>query len=96
MSDREALIRQHLSDLQPIHLNIIDDSHKHAGHAGAKSGGGHFTVTVVSTTFVDKTSLQRHRLVYDALADLMPNEIHALSIQTHTPEEFNHKANERK
>jgi len=88
MSDRITLIRQHLSDLQPTHLDIVDDSHRHAGHPGAKSGGGHFNVTIVSPAFADKTSLQRHRLVYDALAVLMPSEIHALSIKAYTPVEF--------
>lgn len=78
---REAL----QSALQPSLLEIIDDSHLHAGHAGARSGRGHFTVRVVSTAFEGLTPIARHRAVYDALGDLMQTDIHALSIDARAP-----------
>lgn len=76
------------SALSPIHIEIVDESHKHAGHAGAKSGGGHFNVTLVAEIFTGEKLLQRHRRVYDALGSAMQNEIHALSIRAYTPQEF--------
>ena len=91
--DRVNLIRERLNQaLEPEHLDIIDDSHKHAGHAGVAGGGGHFTVSIVSRKFADQNSLARHRLVYQALNDLMPAQIHALSINAMTPEELRIKA----
>ena len=75
------------SALQPASLEIIDESAKHAGHAGAAGGGGHYIVRIVSPAFADKSPIQRHRLVYDAVDDMMQAEIHALSIQASTPEE---------
>lgn len=85
---RAALIRDRLTTaFAPVSLDIIDESAKHAGHAGARAGGGHFVVTIVSAAFRDKNPLQRHRLVYDALGDAMRSEIHALSIRASTPEE---------
>ena len=84
-SDRENLIQQQLeAALQPSALKIIDDSHLHAGH-GAQ--GGHYTVHIIAEVFEGKSLIQRHRLVYDALQDLMAGEIHALSIQAKTPTE---------
>ena len=80
---RERLTRA----LQPVELDIIDESARHAGHAGAASGGGHFIVNIVSPAFENKTLIQRHRLVYDAVGDIMHSEIHALSIQARTPQE---------
>lgn len=65
----------------PSLLEVIDDSHRHAGHEGAKDGRGHFTVRVVSPTFAGMAPLARHRAVYAALGDLMQTDIHALSIQ---------------
>ena len=86
MTDRAALIEQRLrAALAPERLEIVDDSAAHAGHAGAREGG-HFTVHIVSSAFVGKTLIQRHRLVNAAVADLMQQEIHALSIQARTPE----------
>jgi BolA protein len=74
--------------LQPQRLEVVDDSAKHAGHAGAReSGGGHFDVTIVAAAFRGKGLLERHRLVYDALGDTMRREIHALSIHALSPEE---------
>jgi BolA family transcriptional regulator, general stress-responsive regulator len=87
MSDRAALIEQRLrAALEPEHLEIVDDSAAHAGHAGAREGG-HFTAHIVSSAFTGKTPIQRHRLVNAAIADLMHREIHALSIRARTPEE---------
>ena len=85
---RATMIRERLTrKLQPVKLEIIDESAKHAGHAGAASGGGHFIVNIVSPAFENKTLIQRHRLVYDAVGDIMHSEIHALSIQAKTPQE---------
>jgi len=85
---RATMIRERLTrELQPVKLEIIDESAKHAGHAGAASGGGHFIVNIVSPAFENKTLIQRHRLVYDAVGDIMHSEIHALSIQAKTPQE---------
>ncbi|MEE4376282.1 MAG: BolA family protein [Candidatus Competibacteraceae bacterium] len=89
MNDRVALIEQRLrAALAPTELEIIDDSAAHAGHAGARSGGGHFNVLIVSPLFDGKPLLQRHRLVYQAVDDLMKQEIHALSIKALTPAEL--------
>ena len=86
--ERIAMIRERLTRaLQPLELEIIDESAKHAGHAGAASGGGHFIVTIVSPVFENKSLMQRHRLVYDAVGDIMHSEIHALSINAKTPQE---------
>ena len=73
--------------LAPRHLAISDDSHRHAGHAGARLGQGHFTVEVVSDAFAGKGPLARHRMVYAALEELMQADIHALSIRARTPDE---------
>jgi BolA protein len=87
--ERIDRIRARLTQaLQPESLQIIDESAKHAGHAGAASGGGHFIVHIVAAAFQDKPLIQRHRLVYDALGDMLQSDIHALSIQAATPGEF--------
>ena len=89
MTERITLIEQRLqAALAPEDLQIIDDSAAHAGHAGARSGGGHFNVLIISRAFTGKAPLQRHRLVYEALQDLMQQEIHALSIKALAPEEL--------
>jgi BolA protein len=86
-TERVEKIRQVLSaSLAPVSLVIRDDSAKHAGHAGAREGG-HFSVIVVSDQFAGRTRMQRHQLVYAALAELMRTDIHALSIQARTPQE---------
>ena len=82
------LIRQKLAVLEPEAIEILDESARHAGHAGAKSGGGHYLLTIVSPQFIGKTALARHRLVYDALHEMMHKNIHALSVKAYTPEEF--------
>ncbi len=84
---RVEKIRRILTErLSPASLVIRDDSAKHAGHAGA-ADGGHFSVVVVSEQFAGRTRMQRHQLVYAALADLMRTDIHALSIVARTPQE---------
>ena len=72
--------------LAPTRLDIEDDSHRHAGHVGAK-GGGHYRVYVVSAKFSGRTLIARHRMVYEALAEQMKGDIHALSIVAKAPEE---------
>ena len=72
--------------LHAQHVEISDDSHRHAGHAGAASGG-HYTVTVVSPDFAGKSSVERHRMVYAALGDYMQRGIHALALITRAPDE---------
>jgi BolA protein len=87
-SDRASLIRSALTaTLQPTSLTIQDDSHAHRNHPGAQSGGGHFVVNIVSTKFEGKTAVQRHRMVYEALGDLMQTDIHAVNIIAKTPSE---------
>ena len=73
--------------LQPLELEIVDDSHLHAGHAGAADGRGHFSVHVVSERFAGVPVVRRHRLVYDAVGDMMVTDIHALSIRALAPGE---------
>ncbi|MCF8149158.1 MAG: BolA family transcriptional regulator [Burkholderiaceae bacterium] len=80
-------MRTQLAVLDPVSIEIIDDSARHAGHAGAKSGGGHFRLHIVSPRFAGFKTMARHRLVYDALGPLMKREIHALSITARTQEE---------
>jgi len=72
--------------LQPDLVEVRDDSHLHAGHAGAREGR-HFTVRIVSPRFAGLTRVARHRLVYDALRSLIPRGIHALAIEARAPEE---------
>ena len=85
MSGTDAL-RQRLATLAPQQLDIRDDSARHAGHAGAKSGG-HYALNIVAPCFAGLSLMQRHRLVYDAAGDLLQQGIHALSITAKTPEE---------
>lgn len=86
--NRPELMRERLHQaLQPTALEIIDESHLHAGHAGARDGRGHFRVRVVSQAFRGQRPLARHRLIYAALGELMTTDIHALSILALTPEE---------
>jgi BolA family transcriptional regulator, general stress-responsive regulator len=77
------------AEFSPEKLEIIDDSAAHAGHAGARSGGGHYYVTIVADAFTGKTLVQRHQLVYKALGDMMKHEIHALGINALSPSEDN-------
>lgn len=77
-----------LAQLQPLNLEIIDDSHLHAGHEGARSGGGHYTLQIVSEAFAGKNTLTRHRMIYSALGEMMKQDIHALNIKACTPQEI--------
>ncbi|MFN7088123.1 MAG: BolA family protein [Burkholderiales bacterium] len=81
-------IRERLAALEPESYTLHDDSAAHRGHAGAASGGGHFNLTIVSPKFRNLSTLARHRLVYEAMGDLMQRDIHALSISALTPEEL--------
>jgi BolA protein len=84
---RVAMIEQRLTEVfAPQRLHIVDESHKHAGHASA-GGAGHFAVEIVAQAFENKSLIERHRLVYAALNDVMNSEIHALSIRASTPAE---------
>lgn len=84
---RVERLTERLQALEPEHLEVVDDSHRHAGHAGAADGRGHFTVLVVSKQFAGHKTLRRHRLVYDAVGDMMITDIHALSIEALAPGE---------
>ena len=80
-------IERELAALAPSRLEIADDSALHAGHEGAKGGGGHYRLTIVSPRFSGCGTMQRHRLIYEALGPMMRGEIHALSIKALTPED---------
>jgi BolA protein len=79
-TERMKLLEERLRDLVPTHLEIIDESHFHAGHEGSKNGAGHFRVVIWTEQFNGLTAIARHRLVYDRVQDLMPYPIHALAI----------------
>ncbi|HFD13487.1 MAG TPA: BolA family transcriptional regulator [Crenotrichaceae bacterium] len=89
MTQRTEKIKQLLTQaLEPITLEIVDDSAAHAGHAGVRErGGGHYSVFIVSSKFKDTNTVKRHQLVYKALGSMMQAEIHALSIQALTPDQ---------
>ena len=87
--ERIERIRARLIDaLAPSELVIEDESHKHAGHAGARDGRGHFRVRIVAAAFSGQPLLARHRRVYAALGQMMQTDIHALALDTRTPEEI--------
>ena len=87
--DRRAEIEAKLrAALAATHVEVIDESHLHAGHAGARSGGGHFRATIVSELFAGVSVIEAQRLVYRVLADEMGGDIHALSLKTLTPDEW--------
>jgi len=84
--ERLQQIRQRLDmTLQPQILEVIDEGHLHRGHEGAKDGRGHFRLKIVSRQFIGKSMVQRHRLVYQAMGDLMQTDIHALAIDAAAP-----------
>lgn len=86
--DRQGRLEDRLREaLQPQELLIKDQSHLHAGHAGARDGRSHFAVSLTAKAFEGLSRIQRHRLVYDAAGDMMETDIHALSISARTPEE---------
>jgi len=89
VSDRVEKIRLAIeAALKPASLEIIDQSHRHAGHAGARDGRGHFDVHIVSDAFKGKLPLARHRLVFSAVGNLMETDIHALSIKALSTDEI--------
>jgi len=83
-----ARIRERLAVLEPVNLELVDESAQHAGHAGARpSGNTHWRLTIVSPRFAGQPTVARHRMVYQALGELMQNPIHALAITARAPEE---------
>jgi BolA protein len=85
----EQAMRERLAALQPVTLDLQDESAQHAGHAGARpSGGSHWQLTIVSEAFRGKSPVARHRMVYEALGDLMKRDIHALRIEAFAPEQL--------
>lgn len=85
---RVQLIRRRLTEaLAPQYLDVVDDSARHAGHAGARAGGGHYNLVIVAGAFAGRGLVERHRMVYAALSDALRQEIHALSIKAYTPDE---------
>jgi BolA protein len=88
MSDTVGEMKLRLAALTPEHVEIVDESALHAGHAGAQSGGGHYQLTLISPAFAGLNSVARHRVIYQALGDLMTSRIHALSIHALAPGEL--------
>lgn len=86
MDRRERIETTLREGLDAIHVEVVDESHLHAGHPGARSGGGHFRATIVSDRFEGLSRVQAQRLVFEALGELMQGEIHALSMTTLTPD----------
>ena len=86
-AERIARMRTLLASLEPLELEIDDESHLHAGHAGAASGAGHFRMRIVSPRFEGQRLVMRHRLVYDAVHPMMQDDIHALAITAIAPSE---------
>ena len=86
----EAVIRERLAALRPQVLELVDESAKHRGHAGARpEGGTHWSLRIVSPAFAGKPTVARHRMIYQALGELMQDPIHALQINARAPEENN-------
>lgn len=75
-------MKRRLAPLNPTTMIFEDQSHLHAGHVGAQSGAGHFALTIACAAFEGKTEIQRHRIIYQLVGDMIPNEVHALSIKT--------------
>jgi BolA family transcriptional regulator, general stress-responsive regulator len=88
-------IRQRLAALQPLTLEIEDESALHAGHVGARGGGGHYRLAIVAQCFAGRGTLARHRMVYDALGEMMKGQIHALAIRAMTADEAADSSNGR-
>ena len=86
--NRIEQMRQQLAVLEPTLIDIEDDSHLHAGHAGAREGGGHYRLHIVSGKFAGLGTVARQRMVYSALGEMMKREIHAITIRANTPEEL--------
>ena len=84
----EQAMRERLASLHPLSVDLRDESGQHAGHAGSRpSGGSHWQLTIVSEAFRGKNAVARHRMVYEALGDLMKRDIHALRIEALAPEQ---------
>jgi len=83
-----ATMRDRLAALNPESVEILDDSGAHVGHAGAKDGGGHYQLIIVSSAFAKQPLQARHRMIYSALGTLMQKEIHALAIKAYAPDEI--------
>ena len=81
-------MREKLADLEPESIAIEDESEQHAGHEGARGGGGHYRLTLVSAKFAGQPLQARHRMVYRALGSLMSKDIHALAIHAYAPDEI--------
>ncbi len=88
MNTCQREMRVRLAALAPVSLEIIDESWKHAGHAGARDGGGHYVLNIFSDKFAGNNTVARHRMIYSALGELMKREIHALTIQASAPGEI--------
>jgi BolA family transcriptional regulator, general stress-responsive regulator len=87
-AERVALIRSRLeAAFEPDELDVVDDSRRHAGHAGARDGRGHFQVRILSRRFAGKRTLERHRMIYAALGPLMQTDIHALGLEALSPDD---------
>lgn len=85
-AERKTCIEERLTQaLSPLFLEVIDESHQHIGHAGAKSGASHFAVVIIAKQFEGLSLIQRHQMIYALLKDLIPQEIHALKIQAKVP-----------
>jgi len=104
-AERIKLMKARLSELHPQSLEIEDQSHLHVGHAGARDGRGHFALSMSSECFIGQSMIQRHRMIYAALGELMQTDIHALTIDAKLPNEtspiqvqainFNEQSNDR-
>ena len=92
-STTENTLRQRITAAcAPVHLEIEDESHLHKGHVGVRAlGGGHFNLLVVSRRFEGQPLVQRHRMIYEAVGDLLPQEVHALSMRTLAPSEWSER-----
>lgn len=89
MSERSDHLEQILRErLEASHVEVLDESHLHAGHAGAREGGGHFRAVIVSPRFEGLNRVQAQRVVYEALAEEMKSSIHALALKTLTPAQW--------
>jgi BolA protein len=86
--DRRERIQEILEGaFSPVEILVKDQSHLHAGHAGARDGRGHFEVRIVADAFAGKSRIQRHRMVFEALGDMMQTDIHALSVHAIVPDD---------
>ena len=87
-AERVALIRSRLeAAFNPDELDVVDESHRHVGHAGARDGRGHFQVRILSRRFAGKRTVERHRMIYAALGPLMQTDIHALGLVALSPDD---------